>query len=65
MTKTNPDWRELFTPLLPASLTKDAATFNTSWQSKPLLSAGPFAFESLNQEQGFYNVDSKFEVVGR
>ena len=52
MTKTNPDWRELFSPLLPAALTKDAATFNTSWQAKPLLSAGPFVFESLNQEQG-------------
>lgn len=47
-----PDWRELFSPLLPSSLTKDAAAFNASWQTKPLLSAGPFLFDSINQEQG-------------
>jgi len=52
MTKPYPDWRELFTPLLPATLTKDAATFNTSWRAKPLISAGPFIFDSINQEQG-------------
>lgn len=52
MTKPYPDWRELFSPLLPSTLTKDAATFNTSWQTKPLLGAGPFLFESINQEQG-------------
>ncbi len=52
LTKPYPDWRELFSPLLPAALTKDAATFNTSWRAKPLLSAGPFSFDSINQEQG-------------
>jgi peptide/nickel transport system substrate-binding protein len=52
MTKPYPDWRELFTPLLPANLTKDAATFNTSWRAKPFVGAGPFIFDSINQEQG-------------
>ena len=52
MTKPYPDWRELFTPLLPATLTKDAATFNTSWRAKPFVGAGPFIFDSINQEQG-------------
>lgn len=52
MTKPYADWQELFSPLLPASLTKDPATFNGTWRSKPLLSAGPFLFDSINREQG-------------
>jgi peptide/nickel transport system substrate-binding protein len=52
MTKPYPDWQELFSPLLPASLTKDSATFNGSWRAKPLLSSGPFLFDSINREQG-------------
>jgi peptide/nickel transport system substrate-binding protein len=52
MTKPYADWQELFSPLLPASLTKDHATFNGTWRAKPLLSAGPFLFDSINREQG-------------
>jgi peptide/nickel transport system substrate-binding protein len=52
MSKPYADWQELFTPLLPASLTKDSATFNGTWRAKPLVSAGPFLFDSINREQG-------------
>lgn len=52
MTKPYADWQELFSPLLPSSLTKDPGTFNGSWRAKPLSSAGAFLFESINREQG-------------
>ena len=52
MTKPYADWQELFSPLLPASLTTDPATFNGTWRAKPSVSAGPFIFESINREQG-------------
>lgn len=52
MSKAYADWQELFSPLLPASLTKDPAAFNGTWRAKPLLSAGPFLFDSINREQG-------------
>jgi peptide/nickel transport system substrate-binding protein len=42
------DWIGLFGGLLPASLTKDPATFNTSWKNAPGVSAGPFIFQSVN-----------------
>ena len=40
------DWIGLFGGLLPASLTKDPATFNSAWQSAPTVSAGPFIYET-------------------
>ena len=52
MSKPYSDWQELFTPLLPASLTKDPATFNGTWRAKPLVSAGPFLFDAIDREQG-------------
>lgn len=52
MAKPYADWQELFTPLLPSPLTKDSGSFNGSWRAKPLLSAGPFLFDSINREQG-------------
>lgn len=52
MSKFYPDWQELFSPLLPASLTKDSASFNGGWRTKPLLSAGPFSFDGIDREQG-------------
>lgn len=52
MSKPYADWQELFSPLLPASLTKDPAAFNGTWRAKPLVSAGPFLFDSINREQG-------------
>ena len=50
MAKPYPDWQGLFSGLMPASLTKDAETFNTAWKSKPSVSAGPFIFESANDD---------------
>ena len=52
MSKPYADWQELFSPLLPASLTKDPASFNGTWRAKPLVSAGAFIFDSINREQG-------------
>jgi len=52
MSKPYSDWQELFTPLIPASLTQDPATFNGTWRAKPLVSAGPFLFDSIDREQG-------------
>jgi len=40
------DWIGLFGGLLPASLTKDPATFNTAWKDAPTVSAGPFIYQS-------------------
>jgi peptide/nickel transport system substrate-binding protein len=36
------DWQGLFSPLYPASTTKDPAVFNDGWKDKALTSAGPF-----------------------
>lgn len=51
MAKSYPDWQGLFGGLLPTSLTKDAATFNDAWRTKPALGSGPFIFESANEDQ--------------
>lgn len=51
MAKAYPDWQALFSGLLPASLTKDAATFNDAWRTKPGLGSGPYIFESANADQ--------------
>jgi peptide/nickel transport system substrate-binding protein len=40
------DWLPLFGGLLPASITKDPASFNTAWKNAPTISAGPFIFQS-------------------
>lgn len=43
------DWKALFSPLYPASTNNDPAVFNDGWRAKPLTTAGPFRFESLDQ----------------
>ena len=43
------DWKALFSPLYPASTNNDPATFNDGWRARPLTTAGPFRFESLDQ----------------
>jgi peptide/nickel transport system substrate-binding protein len=43
------DWKGLFSPLYPASTNNDPAVFNDGWRAKPLTTAGPFRFESLDQ----------------
>jgi peptide/nickel transport system substrate-binding protein len=43
------DWKALFSPLYPASTNNDPAVFNDGWKAKPLTTAGPFRFESLDQ----------------
>ena len=43
------DWKALFSPLYPASMSNDPVTFNDGWRARPLTTAGPFRFESLDQ----------------
>ena len=43
------DWQGLFNPLYPASTNSDPAVFNDGWKEKPLVTAGPFKFESLDK----------------
>ena len=43
------DWKALFSPLYPASTNNDPAVFNDGWKTRPLTTAGPFRFESLDQ----------------
>jgi glutathione transport system substrate-binding protein len=43
------DWKALFSPLYPASTNNDPAVFNDGWRERPLTTAGPFRFESLDQ----------------
>jgi len=43
------DWKGLFAPLLPASTARDPKLFNEGWKDRPLVTAGPFVFESLDR----------------
>jgi peptide/nickel transport system substrate-binding protein len=43
------DWKALFSPLYPASTNNDPVVFNEGWKSRPLTTAGPFRFESLDE----------------
>ena len=43
------DWKALFSPLYPATTNNDPAVFNDGWKARPLTTAGPFRFESLDQ----------------
>jgi peptide/nickel transport system substrate-binding protein len=43
------DWQPLFYALLPASTTKSPKVFNDGWRERPLTTAGPFKFGSVDQ----------------
>ncbi|MGH8906886.1 MAG: ABC transporter family substrate-binding protein [Egibacteraceae bacterium] len=43
------DWRSMYSPLYPASAMSDPDVFNTGWVDRPLATAGPFRFDSLNR----------------
>ncbi len=43
------DWQGLFYGLLPASTTKSPKIFNDGWRERPLTTAGPFKFGSIDQ----------------
>ncbi len=45
---TYADWQGLFGGLLPASVTATPTAFNTSWQTAPTLTAGPFKYSSTD-----------------
>ena len=42
------DWQGLFSPLYPASTSKDPAVFNDGWKQKPLTTAGPFKLGNID-----------------
>lgn len=44
-----PDWKSLFSPLLPASLTATPATFNSAWVNGPTVAGGPFKVSSMDK----------------
>lgn len=44
-----PDWKSLFTPIMPASLDATPTTFNKSWVNAPTLSGGPFKVGSIDK----------------
>lgn len=50
------DWRSLFSPLVPRSLTATPAAFNRAWTRRPLVTAGPFAWGSRNDDLQTYTV---------
>ena len=43
------DWQSLFYALLPASTTRSPKIFNDGWRQRPLTTAGPFKFGSIDQ----------------
>jgi ABC-type transport system substrate-binding protein len=47
--KTVAEWKALFSPLYPAAGISTPELFNTGWTEKPLLTAGPFMFDSVDQ----------------
>lgn len=50
------DWRSLFAPILPKSLTATAAAFNTSWIKQPLVTSGPFKWGSADKTAQTYTI---------
>ncbi|MEY2568589.1 MAG: glutathione transport system substrate-binding protein [Actinomycetota bacterium] len=43
------DWRNTFNPLYPASTNSDPKVFNEGWVDKPLVTAGPFKLDTIDQ----------------
>lgn len=50
------DWKGLFGLLYPAATNSDPATFNSGWLDKPLISAGPFMFDSQDATAQTYKI---------
>ncbi len=44
-----PDWKSLFSPIMPASLNATPTAFNKSWVNAPTLSGGPFKVGSIDK----------------
>lgn len=44
-----PDWKSLFSPIMPASLNASPTAFNKSWVSAPTVSGGPFKIGSIDK----------------
>jgi peptide/nickel transport system substrate-binding protein len=44
-----PDWKALFSPIMPASVNASPAAFNTAWVNGPTLSGGPFKISTLDK----------------
>ena len=44
-----PDWKSLFSPLMPAALNASPTAFNKSWVNGPNVSGGPFKIGSIDK----------------
>ncbi|MFF6958024.1 ABC transporter family substrate-binding protein [Streptomyces sp. NPDC088197] len=51
------DWKSLFSPLYPKSVTSDADTFNDGVRTKLPVVAGPFAVEAVDTKKGTVTLD--------
>ena len=43
------DWQSMFGSIYPASTTKDPKVYNEGWVERPLTTAGPFKFDSIDR----------------
>ena len=43
------DWRAIFNPIYPAATNRDPQVFNEGWRQRPLVTAGPFRLDNINQ----------------
>ncbi|MDC7802362.1 ABC transporter family substrate-binding protein [Sphingomonas sp. BLCC-B65] len=50
------DWKSLFDPLIPASLTANPEAFNDGWANAPLVTAGPFIWGGEDQTAQTYTL---------
>ncbi len=44
-----PDWKSLFSPIMPESLDATPTAFNKAWVNAPTVSGGPFKFGSIDK----------------
>ncbi|MGP3967970.1 ABC transporter family substrate-binding protein [Streptomyces sp. 6N223] len=59
------DWRSLFSPLYPRSVTSDPGRFNEGARQDPPPAGGPFAVESVDREAGTITLARNEEWWGR
>ncbi|MEO9238279.1 MAG: ABC transporter family substrate-binding protein [Jatrophihabitantaceae bacterium] len=60
-----PDWKSLFSPIMPASLDATPASFNTSWANGPKLSGGPYMVSAMDKTAKTITVTKNDKWWGR
>jgi peptide/nickel transport system substrate-binding protein len=58
-------WQGLFTPLYPASMSRDPVTFNGGWKDRMPVTAGPFRFVGVDQTAKTITVERNGKWWGR